>query len=374
MRGLLAVALIATLAVPAWADPEDDADKAIKAAAQLAPSDARRALDDFEAIGAARPVTRWTDNAWEEAARLAEEQKEFERARRDYRHAIEDGTDPQLVRRAKASLERLAQTGGAQFDAATREYDELRAALTAPGDPRPAIAKLEAFVRANASYPRVNDARLALARAHELEGNWDTAIAWVREAAANAGNEPGQRTRLELARTLIHARMLGDAKAELDAMAADPRVDQQARDFLETTLDKAERRQWIRRIAWLVLALFAGAAAWLTRRTTGSWGATARAFVRPPTELLFLAPFAAIFIAVAATGNPLVARAVAAIAMGGLGVAWVSGSLLGARGPRRVAVHIAATCVAVGCVAYLAVEHGVLDLLIETWRGGHALP
>ncbi|HEY4058949.1 MAG TPA: tetratricopeptide repeat protein [Kofleriaceae bacterium] len=374
MRTRLALALIATLAaVPARAD-DGSAGAAIKAAALRAEADPRGALDDFEAIGKERPVTRWTDNAWEEAARLAEAQEDFARARRDYQHAIDDGTDQQLVRRAKASLERLAQTGGAQFDAATREYDALRAELSAPGDPRPAIAKLEAFVRANGGYPRVNSARLALARAHELEGNWTAAIAWAREATAHAGDEPGQATRLELVRTLIRARVLADAQAELDAMARDSRVDQPARGFLVSTLEKAERRQWLRRIAWLLLALLAGAAVWLTRRTTGTWRATARAFLRPPTELLFMAPFAALLVAVAATGNPLVARAVAAIAIGGLIIAWGSGTLLGARGPRRVAVHMLATCVAVGCVAYLAVEHGVLDLLIETWRGGHALP
>jgi hypothetical protein len=116
------------------------------------------------------------------------------------------------------------------------------------------------------------------------------------------------------------------------------------------------------------------------RRATGSWKAGGRRIVRPPTEVMFLAPIAALLIVVAWFGNPLVARAVTYIVVSGVVVAWISGATLdavrarGSVGLPRVLVQGALALGAVAATAYLAIDGDhVLDLLRETWRGGHAL-
>jgi hypothetical protein len=102
--------------------------------------------------------------------------------------------------------------------------------------------------------------------------------------------------------------------------------------------------------------------------------------VHPPIEVLFLVPISALVVAIAATGNPLVARAIITIAIGGLVVAWISGVLVDVArerkrlGRARLAIHLACVLIAVASVVFLAVERGaVIRLLLETWRGGHAL-
>lgn len=91
-------------------------------------------------------------------------------------------------------------------------------------------------------------------------------------------------------------------------------------------------------------------------------------------------PLAALVVGIAATGNPLVARSIIAIAIAGVAVAWISGVLVDVARERhrlsraRLAIHLACVMLAVGGIVFLAVERGgVIHLLVETWRGGHAL-
>ena len=78
-------------------------------------------------------------------------------------------------------------------------------------------------------------------------------------------------------------------------------------------------------------------------------------------------------------GNPLVARAVTVIAIGGIAVAWISGALLeaarrarGRVGAPRAAAHALLALVAVAAAVYIAVDHDrMIDLVIQTWTHGH---
>ena len=98
---------------------------------------------------------------------------------------------------------------------------------------------------------------------------------------------------------------------------------------------------------------------------------------RPPAEVWYLLPLAIVIVLVAQTGNPLVARAVLAIALTGVGIAWLSGALLdAARKPVRASRAIAQAVlvvVAVAAASYLAIDHDrMIDLVLETWRSGPA--
>ena len=100
-----------------------------------------------------------------------------------------------------------------------------------------------------------------------------------------------------------------------------------------------------------------------------------RLALRPPSEALFFVPIAAVIAIVAHTGNPLVARAITAIAVLGTVVAWISGVVLQARrGPQRwwqLGAHVVVALVAMAAVVYLAVDRDrLLDLLGETWQHG----
>jgi hypothetical protein len=92
---------------------------------------------------------------------------------------------------------------------------------------------------------------------------------------------------------------------------------------------------------------------------------------------VFLAPVAAVLVGVAFTAHRLIAPAVAAISVGGIALAWLSGATLEqlrAHGrPHRLrgAVHALICLAAVAALAYVALTRdGLIDALIETVRFG----
>ena len=73
-------------------------------------------------------------------------------------------------------------------------------------------------------------------------------------------------------------------------------------------------------------------------------------------------PIGLVLVAVSATGNPLVARAIRWIIVTGIAITWVAGTI-----EKRLAVILAV--VAVAAATYIAVDHGpLIELLRETWR------
>ncbi|HUS32368.1 MAG TPA: hypothetical protein VMZ53_27900, partial [Kofleriaceae bacterium] len=119
--------------------------------------------------------------------------------------------------------------------------------------------------------------------------------------------------------------------------------------------------------------LLAIAATVLLRRGAGSWRAAGRRLVRPPVEAIFFVPIAAVLIAVASTGNPLVGRAVWGIAIAGVVTSWITGALLGGTrvSLKRAVAHALCAMLAVGAATYVAVDRGhLVDFLVETWREG----
>ena len=367
-RWLVAICVVVAARIAA-ADPEADADRAFREASARAAAGDESAIDAFERLGAAAPPTRWSDDAWSEAARLSERARDLPRARRAYERVIAIGGDAALVRRAKAALARIAAaTGGGAWDAIAREHERLVGDAFDGGDPRDALEQLEALVRANPGYPRATSVWLVLAQAWEREGDADRALALLEDALAKSDE---QRLRIALVRVATRRGELAIAEAELARVS-----DRAVAGELRERLDIARGRAWIRRALWLVLALAALGAAVLARHAAGSWRAAGRAFAKPPVEALFLLPVGAVLVIVAQTGNPLVAKALLGITIAGIAVAWISGALFElqrAKGLTRGRVIVQAV-LAVGVIAaaaYLAVDRDrMLDLVEETLEHG----
>jgi len=378
LRAFALLAWIALSAGVAGADIEADADRAFREASQRAIAGDAGAIDAFEALGATRPLTQWTQHAWAEAARLAERAGDLPRARRALDQVIALGTDEVLVQRATVTRDRLTtQTGGGTWDTVAVEHERLVAEIRGGSDPQEALGQLEALVRANPAYPRNALARRALARGWEEEGDRERGMTWLRDPKTP---DPGQRMRLDLARMLVRDGALAEARAI--ARDASTRTDADRPAFVEVlaSADREERRFWRLAALWGGLGLLAIAATIALRRAAGSWRVAARRIARPPVEVVFLLPFAALLIIVAETGNPLVARAVRTIVIAGVAVAWISGALLeavrarGAVGVTRTVIQAALAVLAVAIAAYLAIDRDrVVELLLETFRGGHEL-
>lgn len=378
---LRAMALLASLAFAngiAAADGELDADRAFRAASERAVAGDANAVDAFEALGSARPITQWTEHAWAEAARLAERAGDLARARRALDQVISLGTDEGLAQRATVSRARLAAiTESGHWDAVAVAHDRLVGEIRSGGDPRMALAQLEVLVRANPGYPRAAAAHRAIARGWEEEGERDRAIAWLRDVRTD---DPGQRMHLDLARMLVRANDLDAATRVIEDALDRADADRSALREVSSSIVDGEHRGRRRTALCVILALIVAGAVGALRRGTGSWRAAVRRIRRPPLEVLFLLPVATLLIIVAQTGNPLVARAVRTIIIAGVVVAWISGALLEtarARGPvgvTRIVVVATLAVIAVVISAYLAVDRDrVIELLLETWRGGHAL-
>ncbi|HEY5921957.1 MAG TPA: tetratricopeptide repeat protein [Kofleriaceae bacterium] len=353
------------------------------AAAQ--PADGERSFRDastrgditaLEQLGAQRPLTMWSDDAWAEAARLAVKANDFTRARAALEQVIAIGTDDRLVRRARNELARIASFTGTsgEHTAVAAEHERLAPQLNAGTDPKPALRELERLVRAHPTYPRAPMLMVALAQGWEREGEGDRAIAWLREAQTIA-TVPADQLRIgaELVRTLIRTGKLAAAEQELDRFAggASPGIVIN----LRKDLDRAELRRTVRWLMWGVLVALAAAAVLALRRAAGSWRAALRRLARPPMEALFLVPISAVVVGFALTGNPLIARTVLAIILAGVVTSWVSGAILDGQ-PRvrlgRAAAHAGLSIVAILASVYLAVDRGhVIDFIIETWHQGH---
>jgi tetratricopeptide (TPR) repeat protein len=351
------VVLVIALCAVAHADPEHDADLAFHRADDRAIAGDPAALDQLEAIGAARPITRWTDDAWLEAARLAETLGDLPRARRDLDAALAVTTDPLLARRANAALARLTplEAWTAIDDAHQALVDRIQRPA---GDPKLALCELGAIVLASPGYPRALAAMLLLARGWERDGGIDDARTWLdRAARLQLSSADREHVTAERARFALRGGETEVARASIAALR-----DPQLRAQLDHELERAEWRRRFRMISWLVLAALALAAIVGLVRRRASW----RAMLVPPIEVLFLAPIAAVLIGVAATGNPLVSRAVRVISIAGVAVAWISAALGKASVLRAVLAAIA-----VIAATYLACDHDrMIDIVIETWHSG----
>lgn len=315
--------------------------------------DAQGNIDALERLGAERPITPWTDDAWLEAARLAERNNDLSRAKRDLEQAIAIATDPVLVQRAQGDLARI--TGLVDWTAVSAEHERLLPTINNAGDPRAALTKLEKLAVDNPRYPRVAMLMVQIATAWEREGDSDRALDWITKAEAAATTRTDRiRISTDVVRMLIRAGHYDEAEAKLAKLDASPGLVATLRE----SLDDARTRRTLRWVMWGVLAVLAALAA---RTLRGRY----RKLLRPPSEVLYMLPIGLVLALVAATGNPLVAAAIRWILAAGIAIAWISGSIEA----KRRWLTVALSMVAVGAAAYIAIDRGPLvELLRETWR------
>jgi len=278
------------------------------------------------------------------------------------------------TRRATALREQIGPHGETAALAA-----EL-AQLIAHADAQPAAAVIQRAERlATAAWPGAPVAALWLA-------DWLRRSGQLAEAQAHYAGVAARWPALPEARAAVR----GGAGCALDAHdwalaetlanrlpLADP-VDRIAREDLLAAAARGRRRDRWYAAAWIAIAgAFASLLGSLAEAVLRSPAGTRWAALRPPIEVVFLAPVALVLVGVAFTAHRLIAPAVVTISAGGVALTWLSGATierLRARGrPRRLRSlgHVLACLAGVAALAYVALTHGgLIELLIETVRFG----
>ena len=386
----LVVALALVMVVGAGAgeaaaeDPAPvDAGEAFRDATRLlGEGDLAAAQAAFEAVAALDPAGPWADDALAEAAGAAERRGNLAEARRLWRRVLAEHPSSRQSRRARARVAAIeAAIGeGGQWLAVAEQHEAILRAAVGRSDPTPQVEELAALVETHPGYPRVHEARMWIGDTWMRLGHPERAAARFREAREQA-TDPDDRWRA--------GKAVGDALAlagELDGAErtyrgllgeGDSIADRSLREALA---DVAKMRLRARLIigAWIVLAaafVLVLASAWLL---AGGVRPALRALARPPVEVWFFLPVAAVLLVVAFTGNFLVEIAVREILLGGLAITWLGGATLELareRGRLRfpvLFVHVVATVAAVAALCYLAVMNDrLIDMIAETWHHGH---
>jgi tetratricopeptide (TPR) repeat protein len=364
IRALTILVLCASVGV---ADPLIDA---------LATEDPRALGDAVSAIERA-PTTPELADALFAAGRATEDRLlDPARALAIYERILRELPDERVATAAQRRAERLRGEVGPRGEHA--RYAAELAQVIADADERPPeqiIARARAL--AEAPWPRAPDAALWLGDYFRRHRRFDEARA---EYAAVVARWPGtDYATLGLrggAVNAIDARELGLAEELARQVPAVTPADRILRDDLLREIRTVRLRVFAYWASWV--ALFAAIAGLLASLAEAMFhGGRRLPALRPPFEVLFLSPVAAVLIGVAYTGNLDVAPAVTEIALGGLGLAWLSGTtldLLRARGRAvrlRSLTHVAACLLAAVSIGYLALTHdGLIDLMIETFRAG----
>jgi tetratricopeptide (TPR) repeat protein len=254
------------------------------------------------------------------------------------------------------------------------------AQLIAGADAQPAGAVIQRAERlATAAWSGAPTAALWLAdwlrrsgQLAEAQAHYAVVTArWPESPEARAALRGGAGCALD-----AHAWALAETLASR-LPAADP-ADRIAREDLLAAAARGRRRDRWYAAAWLAIAgALAALLGSLAEAVLRSPAGTRWAALRPPIEVIFLAPVALVLVGVAFTAHRLIAPAVAAISAGGVALTWLSGATLerlGARGrPRRLRSigHVLACLAGVAGLSYVALTHGsLIDLLIETVRFG----
>lgn len=166
------------------------------------------------------------------------------------------------------------------------------------------------------------------------------------------------------------------AQRLIDELPAVDPADQLIRDNLRADLARGRSADRWYLTAWIALALvILGLASSLAEASLR--GGRRRPSLRPPTEVVFLAPVAVVLVGIAFAARAVVAPAVGQISVAGIVFAWLSGATLDllrarGRGVRARSIAHAVAC-AVGAVAigYIAIVHGeLIKLFTETVQAG----
>ncbi|MEZ4364366.1 MAG: hypothetical protein R3B48_29595 [Kofleriaceae bacterium] len=281
--------------------------------------------------------------------------------------------------------------------AAARRARHLRAQVGAAGASAPEAQALARLIAEAEALPLAE----ALRRADELAARaWPgaaEAALWSAELARRRGAAEEAQARYRA----VMARFPGTATATLAirglAGAAIERGDWDLAEQMARTLPAADAADVVTRDELLAKAAtgrvtdrwlgrahaalaFAIALLLLSLAQVSGWrrpGAALRVLARPPLEVLYMAPVAALIVGASLTANAALAPAVAIICGGGLALAWLSGATLtearrrGRDARWRSYGHVLVGGVAALALAYVAIHRGeLLEQVITTLRVG----
>jgi hypothetical protein len=251
------------------------------------------------------------------------------------------------------------------------------AELIASADTRsPEVVMQEATALANEPWPGAVDAALFLAEMLRRRGRhadaqiafaqvvqrWPStpqAVIAIRGGAGNAIDAGAW----DLATKLAH-----------DLPLVEP-SDRVLRDDLLVAVARGKFRARLYSAAWI--ALLAGAVALLASLAEAIVRARRRPALQPPIEVLFLAPFGGLLVAIAYVQNMPIAESIAVLTAGTVALTWVSGATLdlvrvaGRPVRARAITHAVAAALAALALGYISlVRAGLLDVIAETVRYG----
>ena len=344
----------------------------------LAASDLREVDRAVTAI-ALRPAAELSPDALFAAARACEDKLlDPGRAVALYDRIVADYPDARVSIAATRRAQAIRALIGSHGEAAAQGGELAR--LIARADEDPPATTLERGDRlARADWPGAAAAALWLADWQRRTGQLADAQARYAAIAARWPQLPQGQAAL---RSGVGCALDAHAWSLAEALARRlPAADPAARLERDALLDAAARGRGAGRLyaaAWLAIGLaFAVLLASIIEAAVRSPRGTRLAALRPPIEIAFLAPVAAVLIGVAFTAHRLIAPAVATIALGGLVQAWLSGAALARLRDRgrahrlRSLGHIAVCFVGVAALGYVALTRDhLLDMLLETVRLG----
>lgn len=274
--------------------------------------------------------------------------------------------------------------------AATRRIDQLRgvrehaheaaelAELIASADQLPSadvVRRADALIAA--PWPGAIDAALWAADwACRTRAFADAQARYVKLRTTWPQTEQAQLALRNAASCAIDAHDWPRAEALARQLPALDEVAQAVQQDLLEHVASGRRRDALYHASWLGLVLAIG----LMLASLGEAmvrGGFRRPTLRPPVEVMFLAPVAAVIVLASFTAHRAIAPAVVKISLVGLALAWASGMALDLLRSRqrpvrlRAVIHVLCCAIGVLAVGYIAMTRdGLLDMLAETVKFG----
>lgn len=233
----------------------------------------------------------------------------------------------------------------------------------------------QAMVLVEATWPGAPEVGLWLADWFRRAGRFDEAQQRYADVAARFSGHASVAIR-GAAGCAIEAREWDRAEELAEQLPAIDAMDRIVRDDLLAAAARGRTRARWYMAAWFAVVIAFGvlASSLLESALRGGWRMP---HLWPPSEVVFLAPVAAVLVGVALTTHQLIAPAVLMLSIGGLVLAWISGAALEtarARGREirtRAVMHAVVSGLAVLALLYIAItREDLLDMVIETVRFG----
>ncbi len=376
LRALACGALLAAL-LPGEARADGGAERFAAASAMRAHGDDAHAAAALVDLADQLPADPLADDALFSAAQLYEEKLgDPARAAALYQRLVRDYPDSRVSLGAERRLAHLREALGPDDKgaAALAEMNDILFGHASRPEAE-SIARMEALVAANPNWRGAAQGLLWLGDAYARAGRTSDALAALdRVANGWPDSEEAFSALGRAAQLAARAGRFDRADRYVAAMHADddPARQRSIEDAAALVARERLRERLFVAAQLAALVLFFGFLASIALGA-GSARAAARAVARPPIEVIYMAPVAAVLCLSSLTGYSQIAPAVAIIAGGGVVIAWLHGVAIRLHQRQRllVAAHTLAAVAGVIAVCYIAVHRTrLLDMIMATVRFG----